>query len=348
MTEIVNNRSNPKFIFVSKQDKPVKIDLNKTISEFLYTKRIEKRSPQTIEIYEQTLNQFRKWYEAKSAGALTAEILREYIHYLTFDKTRWDDHPTSPNGQLGLSARSVNNVIRNMKVFFNQLVRERAITYSPMDAIRYQTEDKDTFEVFTDEDVLKLIDAPNTRIYTGLRDRCMMLVLADCGTRVGELTQLKISDVDLKLRQIVIRSEIAKTNTTRVLPISKITAKELEKLMSFMNVNEDDYLWLTQFGERYYADSFGKMLKKYGKKAGISSARVSPHTWRHYFAVKFLRSGGDPIALARLLGHTSLNMTQVYVKFSKSDLHEQHDKASPVANLLDGGNERKRGKTRFK
>lgn len=348
MKEIVNTRSNPKFIFVSKQDKPIKLDFERAFTDYIYTKRIEKRSAKTIETYEQTLNQFRKWYEDSGHKSMTTEILREYIHYLTFDKTRWDDHPTSPNGQLGLSARSVNNIIRNLKVFYNHLVKERVITYSPMAAIRYQTEDKDTFEVFTDEDVMKLLDAPNTRIYTGLRDRCMMLVLADCGCRCGELTQLKISDVDLKLRQIVIRSEIAKTNTTRVLPISKITAKELEKLMSFMNVNEDDYLWLTQFGERYYADSFGKMLKKYGKKAGVSSARVSPHTWRHYFAVKFLRSGGDPIALARLLGHTSLNVTQIYVKYSKSDLHEQHDKASPVANLLDGGNERKRGKTRFK
>jgi integrase/recombinase XerD len=344
----LSNSRSPKFTFVSKRDKPLNFDLVRSISEYIYVKRLEKRSPKTIEIYEQTLSQFRKWYENGAHKTITAEVLREYIHYLTFEKTRWDDHPTSPNGELGLSARSVNNVIRNLKVFFNQLVRERVISYSPLDGINYQKEDKDTFEVFTDEEVLRLFDAPNKRIFTGMRDACMMLVLADCGLRCGELTQLKLSDVDLKLRQVTVRAEIAKTNTTRVIPISKHTAKELEKLISFMNVNEDDYLWLTQFGERYYADSFGKMLKKYGKKAGITSARVSPHTWRHYFAVKFLRSGGDPIALARLLGHTSLNMTQVYVKYSKADLHEQHEKASPVANLMDNGNERKRGKTRFK
>jgi integrase/recombinase XerD len=344
----IKDRSNPKFIFVSKKDKPLKLDLERALSDYIYAKKIEKRSPKTLLSYEQTLNQFRKWYELGEYESITAEVMRDYVHYLSFTKTRWDDHPTSPNGQIGLSARSVNNIVRNMKVFFNYLIKERIISHSPLDAISYQTEDKDTFEVFTDEDVMKLLSAPNTRIYTGLRDRCMMLVLADCGCRCGELTQLKISDVDLKFRHIVIRAEAAKTNTTRVLPISNITARELEKLISFMNVNDDDYLWLTQFGERYYADSFGKMLKKYGAKAGITSARVSPHTWRHYFAVKFLRSGGDPIALARLLGHTSLNMTQVYVKYTSADLHEQHDKASPVANLLDGGNERKRGKTRYR
>jgi integrase/recombinase XerD len=157
--------------------------------------------------------------------------------------------------------------------------------------------------------------------------------------------------VDLKLRQITVRAEISKTKTTRIIPISKTTAKEIERLIKFMNVSDDDYLWLTQFGERYYADSFAKMLHKYAEKAGVENARVSPHTFRHYFAVKFLRSGGDPIALARILGHTSLNMTQVYVRYSKADLHEQHDKASPVANLIDSGkgnNERKRGNKIFK
>ncbi|MFD0675278.1 MULTISPECIES: tyrosine-type recombinase/integrase [unclassified Paenibacillus] len=344
----LSNRRNPKFSFVSKREKPLVFDLERAISEFLYNKRIEKRSPKTLEAYEQTLNQFRKWYGASAHESITLEVVRDYIHYLTFEKTRWDDHPTSPDGVVGLSARTVNNIVRNMKIFFNQLVRERIISYSPMDAINYQTEKKDTFEVFTDDEVKQLLEAPNKRIYTGIRDTTMMLVLADCGLRIGELTQFKISDVDLRLRQITVRAEIAKTNSTRIIPISKHTAKELEKLISYMNVNEEDYLWLTQFGERYYADSFAKMLKKYGKKAGITSARVSPHTWRHYFAVKFLRSGGDPIALARLLGHTSLNMTQVYVKYSKADLHEQHEKASPVANLIDSGNERKRGRTRFK
>jgi len=339
---------NAKFTFVSKRDKPLVFDFERVQAEYLHNKKIEKRSKKTLATYKQTLDQFYKWYVKMEKAAITVEVIREYIHYLTFEKTRWDDHPTSPNGVVGLSARAVNNIIRNLKAFFNQLVKERIISYSPMDAINYQEEEKDTFEIFTDDEVLLLLAAPNRRIYTGLRDHCMILVLVDSGLRVGELTQLKISDVDFRLRQITVRAEIAKTNTTRIIPISMHTAKELEKLISYMNVEQDDYLWLTQFGERYYADSFSKMLKKYAKRAGVTTARVSPHTFRHYFAVKFLRSGGDPIALARLLGHTSLNMTQVYVKYSKTDLHEQHEKASPVANLIDSGNERKRGKTRFK
>lgn len=342
-----NDRSNPRFTFVKKGLRPSKFDLPEQVTKFLYTKRIEKRSPKTIEIYEQTLNQFRRWYDEKKVTAISPDIMREYVHYLTFVKSRWDDHPTSPNGATGLSARSVNNIIRNLKVFFNYLTKERIITRSPVDAIGYQSQDKDTFEIFTDDDVIKLINAPNKRVFTGLRDVCMMLVLSDCGCRIGELTNLKISDVDFKLRQVTFRAEITKPKTTRVIPLSKRTVKELETLIAFMNVKADDYLWLTQFGERYMADTFAKMLKKYAKKAGVTEARVSPHTFRHYAAVSMLRNGMNPIAVSRMLGHASTRMTEVYVKYTADDLGDMHDIASPVANLMDGGNDKKRGKRRF-
>lgn len=341
------SRINPKYTFASRRGRTVKFDLETQIERFLQAKRIEKRSPETIETYAQSLGQFFKWYSARSESDISTDIVREFVHYLAYEKTRWDDHPTSPNGRVGLSPRSVNNLVRVLKVFFNYLKAERVITHSPMDAINYQKEGKETFELFTDEDVVKLLSAPNRRIYTGHRDYCMILMLVDGGMRIKELTSLKISDIDFKMRQVTIKAESSKTMTTRVIPLSQRTVKELEKLISYMNVEDNDYLWLTQFGERYYGDTFAKMLKMYAKRVGVTGARVSPHTFRHYMAVKFLRGGGDPIALARILGHTSLNMTQVYVRFTGTDLREQHDKASPVASLLDQGNEKKRGKLRF-
>lgn len=338
----------PKFTFVTKAQKQIKIDVEKHVADFLESKRIEKRSPKTISAYAQVLDQFRKWYVEDGRKEITTDLLRDYIGYLTTDKIRWDDHPTSPNGAAGLSARTINNVIRNMRIFFNYLVKERIIKDSPMNSINYQSEEKDTFEVFTDDEVLKLLSAPNMRVYTGKRDYCMMLLLIDGGCRISEMTNLRVSDIDFKLRQLTIRAEISKTRTTRVIPLSSRTIKEIEKLISYMDVSEDDYLWLTQFGERYYGDTFAKMLKLYAKRVGVTRPRVSPHTFRHYFAVKFLREGGDPMALARILGHTSLNMTQVYVKYTGMDLREQHDKASPVTSLIDSGNDRKRGRKVFK
>ncbi|MGG4142948.1 tyrosine-type recombinase/integrase [Paenibacillus algorifonticola] len=341
------NRSNPKFTFISRKEQSVKIDLDTQIGRFLQAKSLVKRSKKTIHTYAQSLSQFRTWYEAQVDAVIDSETLKTFIHYLTFVKVRWDDHPTNSSAVVGLSARSVNNIIRVLKIFFNYLVAERTITASPMDALSYQTEEKNTFEVFTDEHVVLLMSAPNRRVYTGMRDYCMMLMLCDTGLRIGELTGLKISDIDFTLRQLVVRAEISKSRTTRIIPLSPLTIKELERLISYMDVSDDDYLWLTQFGNRYFGDTFSKMLKLYAKRVGVTGPRVSPHTFRHYMAVKYLRGGGDPISLARILGHSSLDMTQVYVKFTGMDLRDQHDKASPVTNLLDKGNEKKRGKVRF-
>lgn len=341
-------RRDPQFTFISKGGKPLRITLDKLIPQFLDSKRLAKRSPETIKAYKQTLDQFHKWYIAREYKAVTAEVLRKYIEYLTFNKEKWDDHPTNPTGDAGLTPKTVNNIIRNLRIFFNYLVKEQVIAYSPAAAVQYQTEKKDTFSIYTDEEVLLLLQAPNRRVYTGMRDYCMMLVLCDTGVRLSELTGIRVCDINFKLRHITIVAETSKSGALRVVPISIITCKALEKLISFMNSEPTDYLWLTQFGERYLGNTFGKMLKVYAKRADIIGPRVSPHTFRHYFAVKFLRGGGDVMALVRILGHVSMEMTQTYVRYTGTVLTEQHDKASPVTHLLDKGNEKKRGQLRFK
>lgn len=327
----------PKFTFVSNESsagkRALKLALADRIEQFIDAKRIARRSPKTLKAYRQVLDQFRKWYDETGHTEITSDILRSYIDYLTFTKAKWDDHPTNPTQGAGLSPRTVNNTIRNMRIFFNYLVDERLISYNPMESVAYQAEPKDTFEIFTDEEVVALLSGPNRRTYTGRRDYCMMLVLCDCGLRISELIGLHVADVNLKLRQIIVRAETSKSNAMRVVPISPLTARELENLMAYMEVGDNDPLWLTQFGERYFGDTFAKMLKIYARRAGVVGPRVSAHTFRHYFAVKYLREGGELISLMRILGHSSPAMTEKYVKYSAMDLGRLHRESSPVMSL---------------
>ncbi len=75
------------------------------------------------------------------------------------------------------------------------------------------------------------------------------------------------------------------------------------------------------------------MLKNYGRKAGIEGVRCSPHTLRHTAAVSYLRQGGDPFTLQRLLGHSTLDMTRHYCELADLDLQRVHQTASPVDNI---------------
>jgi integrase/recombinase XerD len=70
-----------------------------------------------------------------------------------------------------------------------------------------------------------------------------------------------------------------------------------------------------------------------GRVAGIQSARCSPHTFRHTFAVEFLRGGGNVFSLKELLGHTSLTICNRYIALAQADLERQHRQYSPADRL---------------
>ncbi|MCL6478780.1 MAG: site-specific integrase [Peptococcaceae bacterium] len=70
-------------------------------------------------------------------------------------------------------------------------------------------------------------------------------------------------------------------------------------------------------------------LREYGQKAEIKGVRVSPHTFRHTFAIMFLRNGGNPFVLQRILGHSTLEMTQRYVNLLVEDLQREQAKFGP-------------------
>jgi integrase/recombinase XerD len=212
--------------------------------------------------------------------------------------------------------------------------------------MKYQTQEDKQFEIFTEDQIKALLKAPNKKTFSGYRDYVMMLVLIDTGLRIGELTALKVSDIDFRLQQITVRWEIAKTNRTRIVPISEQVAKELHNLIEYCGLESDDYVWLTQYGERYLGDQFAKMLKKYAARAGVTGVRVSPRTFRHTFATMYLLNGGDPFSLQKILGHTSTDTVSIYVNLTNANVQNQHVKYSPVANIQP--KKRIKGPVRFK
>lgn len=329
-------------------NKPFSLD--ETIELFLDAKRLQRRSDRTIKTYERALKHYSGYCSNNGLNAGNDAAITAYIRYMTFEKTKWDDHPTNVSDIVGVSAGSVNNAIRVLRVFFNWAMTQKLIAHNPAKSTELQTEPDNGFELFTDDEISLLLKTPNQRTYTGFRDYVMMLVLIDTGLRIGELTSLKRGDFELKYRQVVVNAETTKSRKTRTIPISRTTTKILSELFDLIGIDDDDtdeFVFLTQFGNQYIGDNFAKMLKNYATRAGGLKARVSPHTFRHYFAVKFLRNGGDPFALMKILGHTDISMTQRYVQFASADIKEIHDKASPVEALINSRQKRK-GSVKFR
>ena len=94
-----------------------------------------------------------------------------------------------------------------------------------------------------------------------------------------------------------------------------------------------DYLFLTRSGEALTTNRIETIIEDYGRKAGIVGVRCSPHTFRHTFAISYLRNGGDVFTLQQILGHETLDMVRKYLNVAQYDLQAAHQRCSPVDNF---------------
>jgi site-specific recombinase XerD len=215
-------------------------------------------------------------------------------------------------------------------------VEKGYIPANPTAGIKKAKEDIDNVRHVSLEDVRKLLQQPDKKTYTGLRDYCLMLVQIDTGARPGELLQVRVPDLSLESREIRIRPEVAKTRVGCTLVITPFTIQQLARFLRIRPEYWDDDvpLFASENGLTMDEKHWAKRVKQYCKKAGI---KVTPYGLRHTFAIEFLKAGGDPFSLQRILGHADLTMTRRYVRLSQDDIRGVHEKASPVQKLQQMG-----------
>lgn len=175
---------------------------------------------------------------------------------------------------------------------------------------------------------------PDKATYVGLRDFSIMVLILDCGIRVGELCELTEDDIDLKNSMIYVRSEISKTRRYRQLPIGKQSCVLLKNLLQINKENGCKYVFNnSNTGEKINKLSIISAFEKYGQKVGLK-VRCTPHVFRHVFATSGIKAGMDVFTLQKMLGHTTLNTSRKYVQLENSDLLKNHSKTNFVDKYL--------------
>lgn len=151
--------------------------------------------------------------------------------------------------------------------------------------------------------------------------------------RVGEYLELKEEDLDIKNKTIFISVEIAKGRKDRYVFFSNMQ-RTLEKWLIYKErYVRSDYIFVTNRGGKYQIHSFEKHMRNYLKKAKINK-KINPHTIRNNFAKRFLMSGGDIYTLSKLLGHSSIRVTEsAYLDLTTSDIRKNYLKFSPLENM---------------
>ena len=148
--------------------------------------------------------------------------------------------------------------------------------------------------------------------FDGVRNKAIILILVDCGLRLGELLNIKLGDINMEQQLMKVDGKTGE----RVVRYGKTTAKALAtylKLRSKVN-GHNESLWLTGKGVTLKDSSVETLFIKLSKRTGIA---VHPHLLRHTFATMWLKNGGDSLMLQRLLGHTTLMMTNKYCQWSE-------------------------------
>ncbi|AST00834.1 recombinase XerD [Geobacillus sp. T6] len=276
----------------------------------------------TIKYYRSELNAFVKLLKEQEIELRVSEwtgetIKRNVIMYMK---------------EKGLKTVSINSRLRAMRAFFNFLEDRNLIKNNPMKDIKLLKERKKIVETFDNQQIKALFKACDLRTFIGLRDYTIMMLLLETGVRVNELVGIKTTDIIWE--QKVIRIRNTKGGFERFVPIQDKMINQLKKYLVVRGNVDTDYLFITRDNTPLSKKQVQDRIREYGKKAGIKNVRCSPHTFRHTFAKLCVLNGANAFQLQAILGHTSLEVTKVYVNLFSSEVQQGHAKFSPINNLF--------------
>ncbi len=232
---------------------------------------------------------------------------------------------------IGLSTTSTARYFSSLKGFFNYLIRNNYIKTNPMDKINAPKLSKKLPAVLSVNEIDAILSKPDVNDKLGLRDKAILELLYACGTRVSELTNLKISD--LFFHEEVIRV-FGKGSKERLIPVGssaiKWTDNYLKKSRPVLAkiMKSENYVFLNLRGTKLSRMGLWKIIDHYVKEADIKK-EVHPHTFRHSFATHLLEGGADLRAVQEMLGHADISTTQIYTHIDRDYIKQVHKQYHP-------------------
>lgn len=303
--------------------------MDKNVKDFLdYLKHDLNYSDNTIKSYAFDIELFLKFLFKKSIKIeeVDKNTIREFVSNRSKHKTYRGSYETN---------RTISRRISSNKKYFSYLVKIGELQNNPflfIDSIKVK---KKNVEVLYENQVKKLLEANEARTdFFKERDEAILLLMFSSGLRCSELVNLKINNIDLS--SCVLRV-YGKGKKERLVPFSNKSrlaiikyAKNTRLIILEKNNANSTYLFLNKYGQpitpRGLEYIFKNIIKKTKLDLGIN---LHPHILRHTYATKLLDNGADIRTIQELLGHESINTTQIYTHVSKEKIKKQYDMFFP-------------------
>ena len=294
------------------------------MKSFLHFCRSEKGlAKNSLDAYRRDLSRFGSFLRDGDVAKASLETLRLYLDSLA---------------QSGLANRSIARQVTTLRNFFAFLTEEDVVAANPAELLVAPKIGTSLPKYLDSRSVDQLLTTPAESAITGLRDRAMLDLLYASGLRVSELIKLRVSDLD-ELAGVL--RVIGKGNKQRLIPVGRqalesVERYEKEQRPALLKGRVSPYLFVTARGTAMTRQGFWKLLRGYGKEAGIISefgrkGVLSPHVLRHTFATHLLEGGADLRSVQTMLGHSDIGTTQIYTHVMRSRLRQTVDEHHPRA-----------------
>jgi site-specific recombinase XerD len=288
------------------------------LQPFILAKKVEGRSNRTLEWYQESMVDFASFCASNGFDPSPGEVKPFHVRaWLASLQTR------------GLGKATINNRFRAFSSFISWSIGEGIINDTPLKNIRAPSVGKTVIPIFNADHVgaMLYLCPPNT--WWGSRDRAIILTLLQTGVRLSELCGLTVTDVNFNQEDIKVKG---KGNKERRVYLDKEAQRAIVGWLRHRTDNSEA-LFVSRFGIPLSPNAIKQLLHDLGQRANIKDVRCSAHTFRHTFAVSFLKAGGSLRHLQEIMGHTSMKPLEVYLRtIATDDAIEVHRQVKPFAN----------------
>jgi len=296
------------------------------LAQFTLWMRTQSFSDRTVKTYQRIMARFFDYLQERGVQDIkdvTPSVVSQYQIYLS-------TQPGLKVKKLSLSTQHL--MMTAVCCFFKAMVREGRLLFDPSSHIEFPRVRRNLpHDILTFKETDVLLNAPDPEKPIELRDKAILELFYSSGLRNSELRNLAVNDVDLQERLIRIRH--AKGDKERVIPVGRIAASYIEEYLrqvrpKLATGEATDVLFLSNRGRRLDESFPAHIVQKYARRGKITR-RVNAHTMRHTCATHLLRCKAPLRYIQELLGHTSLNTTQIYTQVEPLDLKRIHAQTHP-------------------
>lgn len=290
--------------------------LSELFENFIEDCRLNNLSDKTIENYTYNCNLFIEAIDDIEVKNLNQDVLDNFMKWLDTNRN--------------YNATSKNSMFVMLNVYLHWLY-EKEFIYDKLTFNKIKTDNK-VKEIYTNEELRRILRKPSEDcLFSEYRNYLIAHTILNLGLRVGTLSEIRVSDIDMKNKTLTLHK--MKNRQEKIMSIPKPLYKVLKEYFQDYDMNDDDYLICDDKGQKMKSASITTSFKRYCKNMNIYK-EGSVHLLRHTYATKFIKNGGSIYALSKILGHSSVAITETYLRtLNVEQFKEELEQYNPILNL---------------